>query len=184
MSLLLTAESAAIFTASKITMAREADIRVAVKIELPEADRQKLERWATSRSVVVRPRDRSRIVLRASEGRGLTTEPENVGAFEALGIERRLLPVKGYRGAAGTNRRYFPVKLRLRWRPGAPRSSTPIPATRPPPRSGVGRCAPAPLGSAYERGWSMEVIAIVHTLKTPCELGLGGPSPQPPQANR
>ena len=43
-------------------------MRVAVKIELPEADRKKLERWATSRSVAVRLRERSRIVLRASEG--------------------------------------------------------------------------------------------------------------------
>ena len=41
----------------------------------------------------------------------LPTEHEKVGAFEALGIERRLLPVKAYRGAAGTTRRHFPVKL-------------------------------------------------------------------------
>ena len=43
-------------------------MRVAVNIELPEADRKKLERWAMSRSVAVRLRERSRIVLRASEG--------------------------------------------------------------------------------------------------------------------
>ena len=47
---------------------REVGMRVAVKIELPEADRKKLERWATSRSVAVRLRERSRIVLRASGG--------------------------------------------------------------------------------------------------------------------
>ena len=41
----------------------------------------------------------------------LPTEHEKVGAFEALSIERRLLPVKAYRGAAGTTRRHFPVKL-------------------------------------------------------------------------
>ena len=41
----------------------------------------------------------------------LPTEHEKVGAFEALGIERRLLPIKAYRGAAGTTRRHFPVKL-------------------------------------------------------------------------
>ena len=41
----------------------------------------------------------------------LPTEPEKVGAFEALGIERRLLPSRLYRGAAGHTRRYFPVKL-------------------------------------------------------------------------
>ena len=41
----------------------------------------------------------------------LPTEPEKVGAFEALGIERRILPVRVYRGAAGETRRYFPLKL-------------------------------------------------------------------------
>ncbi len=41
----------------------------------------------------------------------LPTEPEKVGAFEALGIERRLLPDRVYRGAAGNTRRYFPQKL-------------------------------------------------------------------------
>ena len=40
----------------------------------------------------------------------LPTEPEKVGAFEALGIERRLLPSRLYRGAAGNTRRYFPLK--------------------------------------------------------------------------
>ncbi len=41
----------------------------------------------------------------------LPTEMEKVGAFEALGIERRLLPSRLYRGAAGNTRRYFPLKL-------------------------------------------------------------------------
>ena len=41
----------------------------------------------------------------------LATEHEKVGAFEALGIERASLPVRVYRGAAGTTRRYFPLKL-------------------------------------------------------------------------
>ena len=41
----------------------------------------------------------------------LPTEPEKVRAFEALGIERRLLPLRVYRGAAGNTRRYFPLKL-------------------------------------------------------------------------
>ena len=41
----------------------------------------------------------------------LPTEPEKVGAFEALGIERRVLPIRVYRGAAGNTRRYFPQKL-------------------------------------------------------------------------
>ena len=41
----------------------------------------------------------------------LPTEREKVVAFEALGIERSLLPARVYRGAAGHTRRYFPVKL-------------------------------------------------------------------------
>ena len=41
----------------------------------------------------------------------LAAEHEKVGAFEALGIERASLPVRVYRGAAGTTRRYFPLKL-------------------------------------------------------------------------
>ena len=42
----------------------------------------------------------------------LATEHEKVGAFEALGIEPASLPVRVYRGAAGTTRRHFPLKLR------------------------------------------------------------------------
>ena len=41
----------------------------------------------------------------------LPTEPEKVGAFEALGIERRLLPSRLYQGVAGNTRHYFPLKL-------------------------------------------------------------------------
>ena len=41
----------------------------------------------------------------------LATEAEKVAAFEALDIDRGLLPVRVYRGAASTARRYFPVKL-------------------------------------------------------------------------
>ena len=40
-----------------------------------------------------------------------STEAEKVAAFEALGIERGRLPVRLYRAAAGTTRRYFPAKL-------------------------------------------------------------------------
>ena len=42
-------------------------MRAAPRIEVP-ADREKLERWSSSRSVPVRLRERSRIVLKASEG--------------------------------------------------------------------------------------------------------------------
>ena len=38
----------------------------------------------------------------------LPTESEKVGAFEAIGIDRALLPFRVYRGAAGGARRYFP----------------------------------------------------------------------------
>ena len=38
----------------------------------------------------------------------LPTEPEKVGAFAALGIDRSLMPVRVYRGAAGGARRYCP----------------------------------------------------------------------------
>ncbi|MDE0357058.1 MAG: hypothetical protein OXN92_04865 [Gammaproteobacteria bacterium] len=38
----------------------------------------------------------------------LPTESEKVDAFEALGIDRALLPVRVYRGASGGARRYFP----------------------------------------------------------------------------
>ena len=41
----------------------------------------------------------------------LPTEPEKVAAFDALGVERSLLPVRVYRGAARETRRHFPVKL-------------------------------------------------------------------------
>ena len=41
----------------------------------------------------------------------LPTEPEKVAAFQALGIERRFLPVRVYRGFGGETRRYFPLKL-------------------------------------------------------------------------
>ena len=41
----------------------------------------------------------------------LPTEPEKVGAFEALGLDRELLPVRVYRGGGGDTRRYFPLKL-------------------------------------------------------------------------
>lgn len=41
----------------------------------------------------------------------LPTEAEKVAVFDALGIDRELLPVRVYRGATGTTRRYFHVKL-------------------------------------------------------------------------
>ena len=43
-------------------------MRVAARVEVPDGDRAKLERWASSRSAPVRLRERSRIVLKASSG--------------------------------------------------------------------------------------------------------------------
>ena len=41
----------------------------------------------------------------------LPTEVEKVAAFEALGIDRGILPQRVYQGAAGNLRRYFPLRL-------------------------------------------------------------------------
>ena len=41
----------------------------------------------------------------------LPTESEKVAAFKALGIERRHLPLRVYRGAVGETRHYFRLKL-------------------------------------------------------------------------
>ena len=54
----------------------------------------------------------------------LPTELEKVGAFEALGIERRLLPSRLYRGAVGNTRRYFPLTRSASGRAGM---CTPMP---------------------------------------------------------
>lgn len=43
-------------------------MRVAVKIELSDGDRRRLEQWSRSRSAAVRLRERSRMVLMASDG--------------------------------------------------------------------------------------------------------------------
>ena len=43
-------------------------MRVAVKIELSDADRQRMERLSRSRSAAMRLRERSRIVLMAAGG--------------------------------------------------------------------------------------------------------------------
>ena len=68
-------------------------------------------RRAASEGVLMRRLLSLDYVLEHPELPWLPTEPEKVGAFEALGIERRLLPSRLYRGAAGNTRRYFPLKL-------------------------------------------------------------------------
>ena len=68
-------------------------------------------RRAASEAVLMRRLLSLDYVLEHPDLPWLPTESEKVGAFEALGIERRLLPSRLYRGAAGNTRRYFPLKL-------------------------------------------------------------------------
>ena len=65
-------------------------------------------RRITSREVAVRRLLSFDYVIEHPGLPWLPTEPEKVGAFEALGIDRSLMPVRVYRGAAGGARRYFP----------------------------------------------------------------------------
>ena len=41
----------------------------------------------------------------------LPTEPEKVGCFEGIGLERRLMPRRIYQGTVGNRKRYFVLKL-------------------------------------------------------------------------
>ncbi len=68
-------------------------------------------RRAASEAVLMRRLLSLDYVLEHPDLPWLPTESEKVGTFEALGIERRLLPSRLYRGVAGSTRRYFPVKL-------------------------------------------------------------------------
>ena len=68
-------------------------------------------RRITSREVLMRRLLAFDYVLDHPQLPWLPTEPEKMAAFEALGIERRLLPQRVYRGAAGNLRRYFPLRL-------------------------------------------------------------------------
>ena len=67
-------------------------------------------RRAASEAVLMRRLLSLDYVLEHPDLPWLPTESEKVGAFEALGIERRILPSRLYRGAAGNTRRYFPLK--------------------------------------------------------------------------
>ena len=50
-------------------------------------------------------------VLEYPEFPWLPTEPEKVGCFESLGIDRRRIPHRLYQGAVGKQTRYFALKL-------------------------------------------------------------------------
>ena len=96
----------------------------------------------------------------------LPTESEKVGAFEALGIERRILPSRLYRGAAGNTRRYFRSSCRSRSRPSAPSSSTSSPDTTPRRRYARGATHTwASGGRSASAAGSVEVVAVVRTLE-------------------
>ncbi len=121
-------------------------------------------------------------VLKHSDLPWLPTEPEKVGAFQALGIERRLLPSQLYRGAAGSTRRYFPLKLPVAR--GAPCSSTSIPATTPRRPSTLGaRCTatsgwPSPSATAPSR--SSPSSAPTRSSTGPRQSSTVGPNPPAP----
>ena len=66
-------------------------------------------RRITSREVLMRRLLSLDYVLEHPHLPWLPTEPEKVAAFEALGIERQLLPQRVYRGAAGNLLRHFPL---------------------------------------------------------------------------
>ncbi|MYC98746.1 MAG: hypothetical protein F4X13_05695 [Gammaproteobacteria bacterium] len=94
----------------------------------------------------------------------LPTEPEKVAAFEALGIESALLPVRVYRGAAGETRRYFPLKLPVALDTGGAVFvyADPGHGTAAGLRS-WGRAHRELWGALQEKGQAIEVIAVVRT---------------------
>ena len=68
-------------------------------------------RRITSREVLMRRLLSLDYVLEHPHLLRLPNEREKVAAFEALGIERRILPQRVYRGALGNLRRFFPLGL-------------------------------------------------------------------------
>ena len=68
-------------------------------------------RRITSRDVLMRRLLALDYVMEYPNLSWLPTETEKVAAFEALGIERRILPRRTYRGAAGNIRRHFHLGL-------------------------------------------------------------------------
>ena len=96
----------------------------------------------------------------------LPTESEKVGAFEALGIERRILPSRLYRGAAGNTRRYFPLKLPVALE--AERALFVYVEPGHDTATALRSWGEAHLGlwqALSERGRSVEVVAVVRTLE-------------------
>ena len=93
----------------------------------------------------------------------LPTEPEKVGCFEGIGLERRLMPRRIYRGTVGNRKRYFVLKLPVAVDSGkSPPSPTSIRGTKPTPRlRSWGARAWAALGGASGKGpIRVRVVAI------------------------
>ena len=130
-------------------------------------------RWVASPTVLMRRLLPLDYVLEHPDMPWLPTEPEKVGAFEALGIERRLLPSRLYRGAAGSTRRYFPLKLPVAL--GAGRALFVYAEPGHDTRTALRSWGAAHRGlwiALAERGRSVEVVAIVRTDE---ELDLADP---------
>ena len=76
-------------------------MRVAVRIELSDMDRKRLERWSRSRSVAVRLQERSRIVLMAADGMTNKAIAEALGTDQnKVGRWRRRFAGEGMEGIA------------------------------------------------------------------------------------
>ena len=123
-------------------------------------------RRAASEAVLMRRLLSLDYVLEHPDLPWLPTESEKVGAFEALGIERRILPSRLYRGAAGNTRRYFPLKLPVAL--DAERAVFVYVEPGHDTSTALRSWGDAHLGlwqALSERGRSIEVVAVVRTLE-------------------
>ena len=123
-------------------------------------------RRAASEAVLMRRLLSLDYVLEHPDLPWLPTESEKVGAFEELGIERRILPSRLYRGAAGNTRRYFPLKLPVALE--AERAVFVYVEPGHDTSTALRSWGDAHLGlwrALSERGRSIEVVAVVRTLE-------------------
>ena len=113
----------------------------------------------------------------------LPTESEKVAAFEALGVERRILPSRLYRGAAGNTRRYFPLKLPVALE--AERAVFVYVEPGHDTATALRSWGEAHLGlwqALSERGRSVEVVAVVRTSRSSLGPGRYSAAGQKPPA--
>ena len=105
-------------------------------------------------------------VIEHAELPWLATESEKVAAFDSLGIERGLLPVRVYRGAATAARRYFPVRLPVALGSGRVVFLYADPGHRTATRCGRGARRTANSGTRSRSGAaSVEVVAVGRTTR-------------------